>query len=142
MNPLFIEPIFNLGKSLIERVFPDKEKQAAERATAELELLKAQQDGTFKGIELQLSAILAEAQSPDPWTSRARPSFLYVMYIMILFAIPMGFLSAYSPSTAEAVANGMKSWLAAIPTELYTLFGVGYTGYAVMRGVEKIKGTS
>jgi len=142
MNPLFIEPIFSLGKSLIERVFPDKEKQATERASAELELLKAQQDGTFKGIELQLSAILAEAQSPDPWTSRARPSFLYVMYLMILFAIPMGFLSAYSPTTAEAVANGMKAWLAAIPTELYTLFGVGYTGYAVMRGVEKIKGSS
>jgi hypothetical protein len=31
-----------------------------------------------------MAAVLAEAESPDPWTSRARPSFLYVMYVLLL----------------------------------------------------------
>jgi hypothetical protein len=137
MNPLFIKPFFDIGQSLIDRLFPDKVAQSAERAAAELELLKAQQDGQFRQVEQQLSAIIAEAQSEDPWTSRARPSFLYVMYVMILMAIPMGFVAAFEPAIALAVAEGMKAWLAAIPEALYALFGVGYTGYAATRTVDK-----
>jgi hypothetical protein len=38
---------------------------------------------------------LAEAQSADPWTSRARPNFLYVMYILLPTALPTGVLSAF-----------------------------------------------
>ena len=128
MNPLLIAPIFELGKALIDKVFPDKEKQAAERAQAELALMQAQQNGQLAETAQQMSAILAEAQSPDPWTSRARPSFMYIMYVMILMAIPMGFLSAFRPELATAVANGMKLWLDAIPEDLYVLFGVGYLG--------------
>lgn len=142
MNPLLIGPVFELGSKLIDKMFPDKEKHASERAQAELALLQAQQDGTFRETAQQLSAILAEAQSPDPWTSRARPSFLYVMYVMLLAAIPMGFLSAFNPALAEAVANGMKMWLGAIPEDLYTLFGVGYLGYAGARTWEKRKGSA
>lgn len=142
MNPLLIGPIADLGKTLIERIFPDKEKQAAERAQAELALAQLAQEGKIKEMATEMSAIIAEAQSADPWTSRARPTFLYVIYVMILAGIPMGFLSAFKPQMAAAVATGMQLWLAAIPSELYTLFGVGYLGYAGMRGFEKIKGVS
>ena len=48
----------------------------------------------LEAIQARLSAIVTEARSPDPWTSRARPSFLYVMYVMLLWAIPMGVLAA------------------------------------------------
>lgn len=140
MNPLLVGPVFELGQKLIDKMFPDREKQASERAQAELALLQAQQDGTLKAQAQQLSAILAEAQSEDPWTSRARPTFLYVIYVMILASIPMGFLSAHDPALAKAVAEGMKMWLAAIPEELYTLFGVGYLGYTWQRGQEKKAG--
>lgn len=142
MNPLLIGPVLELGKTLIDKVFPDKEKQAAERAQAELALLQAQQEGKLAETAQQMSAILAEAQSADPWTSRARPSFMYVMYVMILMAIPMGFLSAFRPEIATAVANGMKLWLSAIPEDLYMLFGVGYLGYTGARTWEKRKGSA
>jgi len=119
----------DLGAKLIDKFISNPE----ERGKAKLELLKASQDGGLKETEQQLSAIIAEAKSADPWTSRARPSFLYVMYIMILAALPMGVISAFRPEIAERIANGMKMWLAAIPPELYVLFGVGYTGYTIAR---------
>lgn len=140
MNPLFIGPIADLAKDLIERIFPDKETQAQERAQAELALAQLAQEGRLKEMATEMSAIVAEAQSADPWTSRARPSFLYVMYAMILAGIPMGVLAAFKPDLAVAIAHGMQAWLEAIPDSLYTLFGVGYLGYAGMRGIEKIKG--
>lgn len=141
INPLLIGPIFDLGKSIIDRVFPDKDKQAAERAQAEMALAQLQQDGTMKLLTAQLSAIVAEAQSPDPWTSRSRPSFLYVMYILILWSIPMGILSAFRPEIADAITKGMTGYLAAIPEPLYVLFGTGYLGYTAARQWGKSKGT-
>lgn len=139
MNPLLLGPLVDVGKSLIERLFPDKEKQASDRARAEMELIALQQNGELQKIGLQMSAIVAEAQSADPWTSRARPSFMYVIYIVILLGVPMGVLSAFHPDTATRIAEGFKAWLAAVPNELWTLFGVGYLGYTGARTFEKAK---
>jgi len=136
MNPLVFGSIAEIVKTVVGRVWPDPEKQAQ----AELEVAKLAQSGELQKMATQMSAILAEANSNDPWTSRARPSFLYVMYVMILASIPMGVLYAFQPAIALGIASGMKEWLHAIPEELYWLFGVGYTGYAGMRGLEKIKG--
>lgn len=137
MNPLILGPLFDLGKSLIGRLFPDP----TEKAKAELELLKMTQDGELKVLATQMSAIVAEAQSPDPWTSRARPSFLYVMYVLILWSIPMGLLSAFKPELAKAITSGMTGYLGSIPDALYALFGTGYLGYTAARQWGKAKGT-
>ena len=140
MNPLFaplVGGVLDIGKTLIERIFPDKEKQATERAQAELALAQLAQDGKLKELATSMSAIVAEAQSNDPWTSRARPSFLYVMYVMILAAIPMGVLYAFRPDVAMGIASGAGTWLQAIPEEMWWLFGVGYTGYTGARMFEK-----
>lgn len=142
LNPLLIGPIADLANNLIDRIFPDKEKQASERAQAELALAQMAQEGKLKEMATSMSAIIAEAQSNDPWTSRARPSFLYVIYLMILASIPMGILAAFRPDLATAIAGGMQAWLKAIPSELYTLFGVGYLGYAGARTWEKRKGAT
>lgn len=142
MNPMIVGPILDLGKTLIERVFPDKEKQAKERAEAEFALAQLAQEGRIKEMATQMSAIIAEAQSPDPWTSRARPSFLYVMYTMILAGIPMGILYAFNPSLALGIAAGTQAWLGAMPEELWWLFGAGYLGYAGVRWAEKKQGLS
>lgn len=122
--------------AIIDKVIPDREA----RARAKLEL--ARLDGTqeLQAIEARLSAIVAEANSSDPWTSRARPSFLYVMYILLLVAIPMGVLSALSPDVASAIAGGMTAYLRGLPDELYALFGTGYLGYTAARQWGKIKG--
>jgi len=134
MNPL----LFPLIGQIIDKVgnlFPSE----AEKNAAKIALLQAENNGELETLKVQLSAILAEAQSPDPWTSRARPSFMYVIYTMLLFGIPMGFVAAHDASLANAVTLGFKSWLAAIPDSLYTLFGVGYVGYSTARTVDKWK---
>lgn len=121
----------DIGGKLIDRLWPDP----TERAKAKQQLAQMQMDGDLRELEVRMSAIIAEAKSSDPWTSRARPSFLYVMYIMILAAIPMGVLSVFSPTTATTIAEGMKSWLTAVPDTLWGVFGVGYTGYTAARSI-------
>ena len=123
-----------VGK-ILDKIIPDP----AQREAAKLELLKQQQAGNIQEVEAQLSAIIAEAKSDDPWTSRARPSFLYVVYIMILTSIPMGLITVFSPETATAITEGMKAWLAAIPEEVWMLFGAGYLGYTGARSLDKRK---
>jgi hypothetical protein len=121
---------------LLDRIIPDP--QARDRA--KLELLKLQGDQEASAIAIQMQAIVAEAQSPDPWTSRARPSFLYVMYALILWSIPMGLIAAAKPDVASAIGSGMTSYLRGLPDELYTLFGTGYLGYTAARTWQKVKG--
>lgn len=115
--------------SIIDKIIPDPKA----RDTAKLELLKLQGSQELENIKTQLSGILAEAQSAAPWTSRARPSFLYVMYAMLLWAIPMGLISAIQPETAANIAAGMNAYLNGLPEPLYALFGTGYLGYTVAR---------
>ena len=122
--------------SIIEKVIPDK----TAREKAKLELLQLHGTQEMQLIEARLSAIVAEAQSPDPWTSRARPSFLYVMYLLILFAVPMGVIAAFDPTTARAIGAGMTSYLSALPDSLYALFGTGYLGYTAARQWGKVRG--
>ena len=88
MDPITITSLFTIGSKIIDKIFPDPEQ----KAKAQLELLQMQQSGELAMVQTQLSAIIAEASSPDPWTSRARPSFLYVVYILLLWSIPMGVL--------------------------------------------------
>lgn len=131
-----IENIITVGLKLIDKVIPDPEA----KAEAQIKLLQAQQQGELEEVKTQLSAIISESQSSDPWTSRARPSFMYVMYLMILFGIPMGVLSVFSPDAATKLTIGVQAWLSAIPEELWWLFGCGYLGYSTNRTFEKLKG--
>ncbi|WP_374405202.1 holin family protein [Pelagerythrobacter sp.] len=131
-----IESLIGPIASIIDKVIPDKEA----RAKAKLELLALQGTQDLKQIEARLSAIVAEATSRDPWTSRARPSFLYVMYALVLFALPMGVISAFSPGIAQGISAGITAYLRALPEELYALFGTGYLGYTAARQWGKAKG--
>lgn len=135
MTPI-IGGLIEAGLKLIDKVLPDPQA----KAEAKLKLIEMQQNGELKLLEIQMSAIVAEAQSADPWTSRARPSFLYIMYSLILFAVPMGIISAFSKETAEAISSGMTGYLSAIPDPLYALFGTGYLGYTAARQWGKVKG--
>jgi hypothetical protein len=121
---------------LIDKIIPDPRARDA----AKLELLKLQGSQELDAIKTQMTAIVAEAQSSDPWTSRARPSFLYVMYAMILWAIPMGLIAAVRPEMAKGIAEGMNAYLAGIPEPMWALFGTGYLGYTAARSWGKAKG--
>lgn len=121
--------------SIIDKIIPDKEA----RAKAKLELIALEGTQIMRMIEAQLQAIVAEANSAA-WTSRARPSFLYVMYTLLLTALPMGVLSAFHPAAARDIAAGMNAYLNGLPEPLYALFGTGYLGYTAARQWGKVKG--
>ncbi len=122
---------------LIDKIIPDP----GQREAAKLELLRMQGNQELDALKAQMQAIVVEAQSPDPWTSRARPSFLYVMYALMLWSIPMGLIAATRPDMATAISTGMTSYLKALPDSLYALFGTGYLGYTAARQWGKVKGS-
>ena len=113
-----------------------------ERAKAKVQLIKMQQEGKLKEVEQQMSLLVSDSKSKDPYTSRARPSFLYVMYFLFSFSVPVGILSIFHPAAAAQLAAGMKAWLAAIPEPLWDAFWICFTGYTAGRTVEKVKGVT
>jgi hypothetical protein len=131
-----VEGLIGPVAKLIDKIIPDPEA----RDRAKLELLKLEGSQEMEAIRTRMAAIVAEANSADPWTSRARPSFLYVMYVLLLWAIPMGLIAAVRPDTARGIAEGMNAYLAGIPEPLYALFGTGYLGYTAARAWGKAKG--
>ncbi len=131
-----IEGLIGPIAGIIDKVSPDPKARDA----AKIKLLELQGSQEMEATRTQLSAIVAEAQSADPWTSRARPGFLYVMYALLLWAIPMGLIGAFRPEAAQAIATAMNAYLAGIPEPLYALFGTGYLGYTAARQWGKIKG--
>lgn len=138
MDPITISGILGIGGKLIDKFFPDP----TEKAKAQLELLRMQQAGELDEMKTALSAIIADAQSADPWTSRARPSFLYVVYILLLWSIPMGALTVFKPEAAAAFTVGSQAWMLSIPEPVLTLFGVVMTGYVAGRSWEKVRGAA
>lgn len=123
--------------SIIDKIIPDPRA----RDEAKLKLLELQGTQEMEQVKTQISAIVTEAQSADPWTSRARPSFLYVMYVLLLWAIPMGLIAAIRPQAAHDIASGMNAYLNGLPEPLYALFGTGYLGYTVARQWGKAQGS-
>lgn len=71
--------------------------------------------------------------APDAYTGRARATFLYVMYLLLLGAFPMAAVAAVRPAAAAAMTRAIAAYLAAIPEPLYALFATGYLGYTVAR---------
>ena len=138
IDPVTLGSVFSIGSKIIDKIIPDP----AQKANAQLELLKLQQAGELDEMRVQLSAIIAEAQSTDPWTSRARPSFLYVVYVLLLWGIPMGILSVFKPEAATALTAGFNAWMLALPEPVLTLFGVVMTGYVAGRSWEKVRGAA
>jgi len=126
-------PILSIIDKAIDKLFPD----AGDRLKYKNQAKELELSGEFKELEGAIQLIMAEAQSKDPWTSRARPSFLYVMYIMIMASIPMGFLSFWHPELVDSAIAGMEKWLKAIPPEMWYLFGAGYLGYVKKRSDDK-----
>lgn len=135
-NP--VAAVANAISGIVDKVWPDPTVAEA----AKIAEMKERTSDACALLEAQNRAAVAEAGSSDAWTSRARPSFLYVMYALILWAIPMGMISAFSPATALAVAEGFKAWLAAIPSQLWDVFGLCFTVYAGSRLIEKVKGVA
>lgn len=132
MNPLFIGPLLELGKGIIDRLFPDP----AQKAAAELELLKMTQEGDLKLILAQLEINAKEAQHPSIFISGWRPAVGWIC----------GFGLAY-----QTVLHNILQWVASInkwplpvspdtDTLVYVLGTL--LGVAGLRTIEKVKNVS
>ena len=130
-----IANVSTLLTTAVNKIWPDP----ADKAKAEAVTVMAAADAAVTQLKAAQAVMLAEATSSDKWTSRARPSLLYVMYFMILCSVPFGFLAAIQPAVASNVAGGMNAWLAAIPDTLWQMMGFCYLGYTGGRTFEKIK---
>lgn len=133
-----LDDIVGVGLRILDKVIQDP----AQRDAAKLELLKQQQAGALDELKVSMSAILGEAQSADPWTSRARPTFLYLMYAIIVLAFVGGIVGVWAPTEVGRAADGVARLLAAIPESLWWLFGAGYLGYTGARSFDKWRGTA
>lgn len=72
MNPLFIGPILEIGKSLLDRFGPEDK---GKRMIMEAEFLRMAAEGELKQTISQLEINLKEAAHPSIWVSGWRPFF-------------------------------------------------------------------
>jgi len=132
MNPLILGPILEVGKRLIDNLFPDP----AAKAKAEMDMMILLQTQDLQKVMGQLEVNAAEAASPDPFTSRWRP--------FVGWCCGFGFLWATIGQPVFAYRAVMKGWppAPAIDTDvlMYTLGGM--LGLGTLRTVEKAKGVA
>jgi len=87
-----------------------------------------------------MRAARQQRRPDDRWTLRARPAFLYVMYGLLVWSVPLGLIGGARPEVAAAIVRLMHAYFEALPEPLYALFGTGYLGYTAARTWGKVKG--
>lgn len=130
--------IFEFGGKLVDKLFPDPTQKAA----ANLELLRLKQQGELDTLQIQMSAIVAEAQSTDPWTSRSRPAYLWVFYLLLISLVLVApFMGIFFPVQMSQFYANVAAGFEAIPDQMWWAFTTGYLGYTAARQYGKTKGT-
>lgn len=139
MNPLLLGGIFNLADKVFDKLFPDPEQ----KAKAQYELMKLQQDGAFRQLEADLQMSLgqmdinkAEAASTDPFRGGWRPFIGWVCGFGLAYQFLARPLLTFVLQVAETKVQVLPSLeLDTLMTLLFGLLGLG-----AMRTVEKING--
>lgn len=130
MSMPLVSGLLGIGNKLLDKFIPDP----VQREKAKLAMLEAQTAGDLKEIELSLGAILAEANSDDKWTSRARPSFLYVFYVVLVCLVLLApVVGIFQPAGMTLFYSNVTMGFNAIPEPLWWTFTTGYLGYTGAR---------
>lgn len=132
MNPLILGPILDLGKSLIERFFPNEE----ERRKAEAEFLKIAAEGELKQVIAQLEINAREAAHPSVFVAGWRPAFGWCGAVGFLYATVIQPLIAWYGTA--------RGWPAppALNMDLMWVVITGMLGIGGLRTFEKSKGVA
>lgn len=132
MNPLILAPVLEIGKSLLERLFPDP----TQKAKAEAEMLVLLQTHDLQKIMGQLQINAAEAANPSPFVAGWRP--------FIGWCCGLGFLWATIGQPVFSWVAVAKGWPAApaIDTDVLLYVLGGMLGLGTLRTVEKVKGAA
>jgi hypothetical protein len=144
MNPLLLSGLFDLGKGIINRIFPDP----AQAAAAQLELLKMQQNGDLAQLaadtdlaKLQIQVNIEEAKHANIFVSGWRPAvgwccaaafaYSYVLLPFLQFVV-------FTFGTAEMAAQLKLAPALELSEMVPVLFGM--LGLSGLRTAERIKG--
>lgn len=132
MNPLFVGPLLDFGKGLLDRFFPDPEKKA--QAEREFMLLLQEQD--FRKVIAQLEVNAKEASSPHLWVAGWRP--------FVGWCCGAGFLWATIGHPVVGWIAAARGWPTppAIDTEVLMYVLGGMLGLGGLRSYEKAKGVT
>lgn len=130
MNPLFLGPLLEVGKTLIDRWLPDPQK----KAEAEMELVRMAADGELKQVLAQLEINAKEAAHPSVWVSGWRPAFGWVG--------ALGFLYATVAQPVLVWYGSARGWPTPPEVNIDLLWTVvtGLLGIGGLRSLEKVKG--
>jgi hypothetical protein len=138
MNPLLLSGLFEIGKGIINRIFPDP----AQAAAAQLELLKMQQNGDLAQLaadtdlaKLQIQTNIAEAAG-NWFTAGWRPCIGWVCGAGLAYA---ALIEPFARFTAK-VWFDYTGEFPVIDTTLTMQILMGMLGLGAMRSVEKVKG--
>ena len=132
MNPLIVTPVLEIGRTLIDRFFPNKE----EARKAEADFLTMAAEGELKQVIAQLEINAREAAHPSVWVAGWRPFFGWAGGVAFLYA---------------TIAQPLLAWTAAIkgwpvpPTlnmDLLWVVITGMLGIGGLRTFEKSKGVA
>ncbi len=139
MNPLLLSGIFDLGKGLIDRLWPDP----AQKAAAALELARMQQNGELAQLaadtdlaKLQIQTNIEEAKSTNWFVAGWRPAIGWVCGAGLAYAALVEPFARF----AAKVWLGYGGELPVTDTELTLHILMGMLGLGAMRSVEKVKG--
>lgn len=103
-----------------------------EKAKALIELRQLEVREIEAIVSATSAAIVAEAQSDDPYVRRSRPTYLYLIYTILGFNfILLPVLQFVTQQPIQPIE---------LPSDLYYLFGAGYLGYVGARSWDKGKG--
>jgi hypothetical protein len=138
MNPLLLSGLFDLGKGLIDRLFPDP----AAKAAAQLELLRMEQTGALAQLaaetdlaKLQIQTNIEEAKSTNWWVAGWRPAIGWVCGAGLAYAALIEPFARF----AAKVWFGYSGDFPVIDTNLTLQILMGMLGLGAMRSVEKVK---
>ncbi len=140
MDPLLLGSIFNIGREILNRVFPDPQARAA----AELELLKAQQEGAFRELDAELQRSLAqtninavEAASPSMFVSGWRPAVGWIGVSTLAYQY---LLRPLLPWLLQAAGHPVPD-MPALDNGMFELVML-MLGLGGMRSYDKLKGVT
>lgn len=130
MNPLILGPIFELGKSIIDRFIPDKE----EARKAETAFIMMAAEGELKQIIAQLEINAKEAAHPTIFVAGWRPFFGWAGGIGFVYAVMIQPLLAWY-STIKGLPIPPE-----LNLDLLWVVITGMLGIGGLRTFEKTKG--
>ena len=132
MNPLLLGSVFELGKTLIDRLMPDPQK----KAEAELELLKLTQSGDLQQVIAQLQINAEEAKHTSIFVAGWRPFSGWIGGIGFAYAAIIHYVLTWIAS--------IKGWPSppTIDTEILLYVLGGMLGLGGLRSWEKKQGVT